>query len=568
MPTEVFEDVLELEIELLEAVMPTLDRPVCAYPLPDLSKTGSRDVRPFHTVILENEFLRLTLLPELGGRIWSVYDKRSGSELLPGTSRVDVVDGGLRGVVCDAGIQVVVDGSDRPNALGQVLYQVIPAFDEESSAGVRFSDHLTCSPLSIDWTVGLAPDSATIEFEVRIHNRSIAESQACNPGVILGGQTIAPKVVEHPGRSLFVISSEEHALPYLAEGGWQRSTSAIDLGPRQLDSFRFCITPYAAIDGFAAANESFACGLTPSRLVVQSSSRRRGHRVLLLTQAGQTMEATVDLHPENPLDMKLEGPVAGAVSVAILDSDRTVLLNTQVEDHPFPADNFVASPVLQASTIEELWLATRRAETRGQAYYRLAIESIKAGDFARADAFLETVLLYNGDDPLVWWLKSAVCRLKGAELEDRPELLNAHFLAPLEPILRAESFLSEPNDGSADPHPLLTPLDGQPELFVEAACLLIECGLWEQAARFLDEVIRHGELGMLHVLMSYALLESSRMEMEAARHAEIAASHASNPPYPFRSVELAALRCVNERFGLRPLVELEQIALAHVPKSP
>jgi len=42
---------------------------------------GLRD-RDFHTVVLENEFLRATFLLELGGRLWSLVHKPTGRELL------------------------------------------------------------------------------------------------------------------------------------------------------------------------------------------------------------------------------------------------------------------------------------------------------------------------------------------------------------------------------------------------------------------------------------------------------------------------------------------------------
>ena len=44
----------------------------------------SQDLQPraFRTVVLENEHLRATFLLELGGRLWSLVDKRNGEELL------------------------------------------------------------------------------------------------------------------------------------------------------------------------------------------------------------------------------------------------------------------------------------------------------------------------------------------------------------------------------------------------------------------------------------------------------------------------------------------------------
>ena len=41
-----------------------------------------RAPRAFHAAILENEYIKAVFLPEIGGRLWSLYDKRLGRELL------------------------------------------------------------------------------------------------------------------------------------------------------------------------------------------------------------------------------------------------------------------------------------------------------------------------------------------------------------------------------------------------------------------------------------------------------------------------------------------------------
>src|SRR6266536_3061175 len=38
--------------------------------------------RRFRMVVLENDFLRVEVAPELGGRVYSLFDKRIGQELL------------------------------------------------------------------------------------------------------------------------------------------------------------------------------------------------------------------------------------------------------------------------------------------------------------------------------------------------------------------------------------------------------------------------------------------------------------------------------------------------------
>ena len=40
------------------------------------------DVKEYKTVTLENEYLKAVFLPEFGGRMWSLFDKKKGKELL------------------------------------------------------------------------------------------------------------------------------------------------------------------------------------------------------------------------------------------------------------------------------------------------------------------------------------------------------------------------------------------------------------------------------------------------------------------------------------------------------
>ena len=42
----------------------------------------TRHARAFKAFVLENEHLRATFLPQLGGRLWSLFDKDAGRELL------------------------------------------------------------------------------------------------------------------------------------------------------------------------------------------------------------------------------------------------------------------------------------------------------------------------------------------------------------------------------------------------------------------------------------------------------------------------------------------------------
>ena len=53
------------------------------FPYTSYSDTSSTPVpRSFRTVVLENDSLRLEVTPELGGRIYSLFDKRIDREIL------------------------------------------------------------------------------------------------------------------------------------------------------------------------------------------------------------------------------------------------------------------------------------------------------------------------------------------------------------------------------------------------------------------------------------------------------------------------------------------------------
>jgi len=118
---EAFEDRLDLDIELLQSVSLTSNPPseqLSAYPFPFLVGSGKSQSITLRTVILENDFLRVTILPDLGGRISSLFDKRTQLELLSQEFRFE--EGGPRGMELRQGIEFDLRPDSRRNRLGPV----------------------------------------------------------------------------------------------------------------------------------------------------------------------------------------------------------------------------------------------------------------------------------------------------------------------------------------------------------------------------------------------------------------------------------------------------------------
>lgn len=80
--------------------------PANLYPFQEQDGYGrERGARPLTTVVLENERLRAVFLPELGGRLWELFDKASGKHLLHSPETIQFANLGLRNAWFAGGIE-------------------------------------------------------------------------------------------------------------------------------------------------------------------------------------------------------------------------------------------------------------------------------------------------------------------------------------------------------------------------------------------------------------------------------------------------------------------------------
>jgi tetratricopeptide (TPR) repeat protein len=551
MPTDAFEDTVELPIELLEAVAP-------ASPYPTLRQTGRKEARTFRAVILENAYLRVTILPGLGGRILSIFDKRTSSEILHAGS-LHLSPGGRRGVAMHAaGVSLQLDGSDRPNDLGPVDYQI-----EEPPEAVWIAETSGGTGLSFHLRIELPPERAELILDVRVLNRT-RRPLPYNAGLALqmGFVDALGEVAYSPDRraGLWIRSDE------LSHGEFRNGSRLVRsrfsdvgvIGPRQVDSWRAVIVPFSGLDGRPSVSADATAYLAEEKVQVQVAEPMLGARLLLGLADGQTLEAPADLYPEQVLEVPLEGLSAAPVALVVQDGDRQDRLRMERSDRPVREEyapflvglsvpSALGDPEVADMDESHLRNLTFSPAHRALAYLELGHRALARGEYAEADELLETALLYNGDDPLNWWAKAMARRLAGAEGES-PELLNAHYLAPLEPALRAEAFLAQSQNQGREPNPLVAPLGDKPEALIEVAALLLEIGLRGEASRWIDEAVRHRDLPMLRYLAAWSLLQGSRMEAEAAVQIAAAARLPFEPPYPWREIERKALLGLRERF--------------------
>jgi hypothetical protein len=542
MPTDAFEDSVDLEIDLLEVVAP-------ASPYPSLKTTGQKELRSFQTVILENAYLRVTILPGVGGRILSIFDKRTSTEIMHPPTLLGTA-GGRRGVSMHyAGMSLQVDGTDRLNDFGPVDFQV-----EEPPEAVWIAETSGGTGLSFHLRIELPNERAELVLEARVMNRTL-RPVPYNGGLAfhLGWVAVDEEVAWSPHRKAGLrVHSEELEHGQFLNGRVVRSrfSEMATLGPRQVDVWKAVLTPFSGVEGLPLVANDVVAFVDETQIQVQATEPIAGARILLGLADGQTVEAPVDLYPEHVLTIPLDDLPAAPVAIAIQDADRQDRFRGEVKKMQAPPEPFlpgaaapagVGDPEVASLDEKGLRRLTFSPTHRAVAFLELGHRALAAGEFREADELLENALLYNADDPLTWWAKAMARRLAGIE-EESPELPNAHYLAPMEPALRAEAFLAQSPNQGREPNPLVGPLKDKPEALIEVAVLLLEIGVRGEASRWMDEALRQRPVAMLHYLAAWSLLEGSRMRTEASLHLSAAGRLPFEPPYPWREIEQRALR--------------------------
>jgi tetratricopeptide (TPR) repeat protein len=141
------------------------------YPIPFTeSISDDSTVREWQAVHLENRYLRLVVLPELGGRIHIGYDKTTDYDFFYRNNVIKPALVGLAGPWISGGVEFNWPQHHRPATYLPVETAIEEAAD--GSVTVWCADHDPFARMSAQHGVRLRPDSSVIELVVRLHNRT------------------------------------------------------------------------------------------------------------------------------------------------------------------------------------------------------------------------------------------------------------------------------------------------------------------------------------------------------------------------------------------------------------
>ncbi len=141
------------------------------YPLPFIDRIATEaHEREWQAVHIENEFLRVTVLPEIGGRIHAGLDKTNGYDFFYKQNVIKPALVGLAGPWISGGMEFNWPQHHRPATFLPVNYTI-----EEHADGSRtiwLSDHDPMNRLRGMHGVCLHPGRAYLEIKVRLYNRT------------------------------------------------------------------------------------------------------------------------------------------------------------------------------------------------------------------------------------------------------------------------------------------------------------------------------------------------------------------------------------------------------------
>ena len=141
------------------------------YPLPVVDKIlDEKTEKPYTAVWLENDYIRVMVLPELGGRIQRAYDKTNGYDFVYYNEVIKPALVGLTGPWISGGIEFNWPQHHRPTTYAPTDWRI--AQNADGSASVELSEVDQMYGTKGKMTITLYPGRAYIEIRGQLYNRT------------------------------------------------------------------------------------------------------------------------------------------------------------------------------------------------------------------------------------------------------------------------------------------------------------------------------------------------------------------------------------------------------------
>jgi len=124
--------------------------------------------KTYRTLVLENRYLRVTVIPDLGGRVYSVYDKISQREVFYKNKIVKFSPLAIRGAFFSGGVEFSFPVAHAPTTTDPVNWDI--CHNADGSASISFGGLEHISRLRWMITLTLFPDLCALAQDVQLYN--------------------------------------------------------------------------------------------------------------------------------------------------------------------------------------------------------------------------------------------------------------------------------------------------------------------------------------------------------------------------------------------------------------
>jgi Flp pilus assembly protein TadD len=124
--------------------------------------------KTYRTLVLENRYLRVTVIPDLGGRVYSVFDKISNREVFYKNSVVKFSPLAIRGAFFSGGVEFSFPVAHAPTTTDPVNWVIRE--NEDGSASIVFGGLEHISRLRWMITLTLSPGRCALAQDVQLYN--------------------------------------------------------------------------------------------------------------------------------------------------------------------------------------------------------------------------------------------------------------------------------------------------------------------------------------------------------------------------------------------------------------
>ena len=143
-------------------------RPVYPYPFLD-SLSSTKTNKTWKAVYLENEYLRVSVLPELGGHVYEIFDKTTKRDVLYSNPVMKYAMVALRGAWVSGGIEWNFPDGHTLTTVSPIDY--VMRTEADGSAAVAVGDTERVQRMQWQVIIRLRPGQRALETEVTLNNR-------------------------------------------------------------------------------------------------------------------------------------------------------------------------------------------------------------------------------------------------------------------------------------------------------------------------------------------------------------------------------------------------------------